>query len=57
MPDSCERNVSGVSHYETALPGGYACLATAQASRCAPSREQVCRAKEGDVECLDSSEL
>lgn len=36
---------------------GYACLATAQASRCAPSREQVCRAKDGDVECLESSEL
>ena len=30
---------------------GYACLATAHQSRCAVSRDQVCRAKDGDVEC------
>jgi hypothetical protein len=47
---ACFASTSGLSC-------GYACLATAQASRCATSREQVCREKDGDVECLDSSQL
>jgi len=36
---------------------GYACLATARESRCASSRDQVCRATDGKVECLESSDL
>jgi hypothetical protein len=34
---------------------GYFCLATSRESRCASSRDEVCRAADGKVECVDSS--
>ncbi|HKQ67683.1 MAG TPA: hypothetical protein VJT73_00015 [Polyangiaceae bacterium] len=35
---------------------GYSCLATSRESRCASSREHVCRVANGGVECIDASQ-
>jgi hypothetical protein len=36
---------------------GYSCLATSRESRCASARDEVCRAADGKIECLDASRL
>jgi len=47
---ACMGSTSGLSC-------GYSCLATPRDSNCATSRDQVCRATDGKVECLDPNRL